>query len=158
MNEWMYVLPRVGYVTRRISSLCQECSDYLLRIRFYAYTILHIKITLNLNPMSQFLFNYISANAGLQLSSVATIPRLSFECNPLLYIRSLPRNEPFVITVDTPVRITTELLLFPRQRFRRFHRSVSSGFQACTSILKLWTFASLYSYFRRIMKSYLIIN
>jgi hypothetical protein len=30
------ILSRVGYVTRRISSLCQECSDYLL---FFAPTI-----------------------------------------------------------------------------------------------------------------------
>jgi hypothetical protein len=33
-----------------------------------------------------------------------------------MYVRALLRNEPFVITVDTSVRVTMELLLLPMQR------------------------------------------
>jgi hypothetical protein len=36
--------------------------------------------------------------------------------NPFLYSRPLLCNGPFVVTVDTPVRITMELLLLPMQR------------------------------------------
>jgi hypothetical protein len=35
----------------------------------------------------------------------------------LLYVRALLLNEPFVITVDTSVAVTMELLLLPMQRF-----------------------------------------
>jgi hypothetical protein len=47
----------------------------------------------------------------------ARLRLLSSEVNArlLIYLRALLLNEPFVITVDTPVRITTELLLLPRQ-------------------------------------------
>jgi hypothetical protein len=140
------ILSRIGYVTRLITSLCQGCSGYSLRIRFYTYTVLHITITLNLiqsNVSISVQLTSISADAGLQLSSVATIPTLlSSEVNArlLIYLRALLLNEPFVITVDTPVRITAELLLFPRQRFRRFHRSVSSRFQTCNIILEVQLF------------------
>jgi hypothetical protein len=71
------ILSRVGYVTWLITSRRQGCSDYLL---YFAST--HTQFTISqllsilCNPVSQLLFNYISANAGLQLSSVATIPRL----------------------------------------------------------------------------------
>jgi hypothetical protein len=42
---------------------------------------------------------------------------LTFECNPLLYMRPLLRNEHYVVTVETSVRITIELLLLAMQRF-----------------------------------------
>jgi hypothetical protein len=47
-NMQLNILSCVGYVTRPITSRCQGCSDYLLHIHFYTYTILHITITLNL--------------------------------------------------------------------------------------------------------------
>jgi hypothetical protein len=82
------ILSRIEYVTRRISSLCQECSNYLLRIHLYTSV----------------------ATVPRLLSSSTVIPRL------LIYLRALLLNEPFVLTVDTPVRITVELLLLPKRR------------------------------------------
>jgi hypothetical protein len=34
----------------------------------------------------------------------------------LIYVRALILNEPFIITMDTSVRVTMELLLLPMQR------------------------------------------
>jgi hypothetical protein len=46
------------------------------------------------------------------LSSMAVNAGLTRRmCYLLIYLRPLLLNEPFVVTVDTPVRITTELLL-----------------------------------------------
>jgi hypothetical protein len=96
------------YVTRLITSLCRGCSESLMNNHPYTVQSLHFTIQLLLM-------------AGSRLSSTATIPRLSFECNPpLIYLRPLLLNEPFLITVDTPVRITTELLSLPRQRSPAF--------------------------------------
>jgi hypothetical protein len=39
------IVSRVGYVTRLITSRCQGCSDYLLCIHFYTYTIHNLTIT-----------------------------------------------------------------------------------------------------------------
>jgi hypothetical protein len=63
-------------------------------------------------------FSTICVSEPIQLSLIAARLRLlSSEVNarPLIYLRALLLNEPFVITVDTPVRITIELLLLPRQ-------------------------------------------
>jgi hypothetical protein len=119
------ILSRIGYVTRLVSSLCQEFSGYLL---CYLYTLIHFTIIpLVLCVPLSWLTSSVGeptqlslAVVGSRLSSTATIPRLSFECNPLLYMWPLLRNEPFVMTVETPVRITIELLLLPMQRSSAF--------------------------------------
>jgi hypothetical protein len=122
------ILSLVGCVTRLISSLCQECSGYLL---CYLYTLIHFTIqyldcfsticvaeSIQLSLMAARLRVLSSAVNARLLSSITVIPRLlfsevnarlTFECNPLLYMRPLLCNEPFVVAVETSVRITVEL-------------------------------------------------
>jgi hypothetical protein len=79
----MKILSRIGYVTRRISSLCQECSGYLL---CYLYTLIHFSISISCSTI------YVGESiqlspltARLRLSSLATISRLlSSEVNARL--------------------------------------------------------------------------
>jgi hypothetical protein len=78
LHGFSNILSRIGYVTGLISSLCQECSDYLLSlnsaITLYNYTTSSVDESVRLSLMV----------ARLRLSPTAFIPRLSFECNPLL--------------------------------------------------------------------------
>jgi hypothetical protein len=82
--------------------------------------------TIQLSPMAARLrLTSFAVNARL-LSSITVIPRLlSSEVNArqtwlmcylLIYIRPLLLNEPFVVTVETSVRIIVELLLLAMQR------------------------------------------
>jgi hypothetical protein len=130
------ILSRVGYVTRLITSLCQECSGYLLS---FLYTLMHFTIThftvilLVLCVLLSWLTSSVGksiqlslAVAGSRLSSTATIPRLlSSEVNArptwimcyfLIYLLPLLLNEPCVVTMETSVRITIELLLLAMKR------------------------------------------
>jgi hypothetical protein len=50
------------------------------------------------------------------LSSVVNARLTQRMCYLLIYLRPLLLNEPFVVTVDTAVRITIELLLVAMQR------------------------------------------
>jgi hypothetical protein len=98
--EIKLILSRVGYVTRRISSLCQECSGYLL---CYLYTITHFTIvhftiqyldcfstiyvgeSIQLSLMAARLRVLSSAVNARLLSSLTVIPRLlSSEVNARL--------------------------------------------------------------------------
>jgi hypothetical protein len=57
----------------------------------------------------------LAVNVGL-LSSAANVRLTWLMCYLLIYLRPLLLNEPFVITVDTSVKVTMELLLLPMQR------------------------------------------
>jgi hypothetical protein len=50
------------------------------------------------------------------LSSKVNVRLTWLMCYLLIYLRLLLLNEPFVVTVDTSVRVTMELLLLPMQR------------------------------------------
>jgi hypothetical protein len=58
----------------------------------------------------------LAVNARL-LSSFTVIPRLTWRmCYLFIYLRPLLLNEPFVVTVETSVRVTMEVLLLAIQR------------------------------------------
>jgi hypothetical protein len=69
-SKYYYTVTCFGYSTRWITSRCQGCSGSLLR---FASTHIQSSISqlllISYNPISRFLFNCISANAGLQLST-----------------------------------------------------------------------------------------
>jgi hypothetical protein len=53
----------------------------------------------------------------VRLLSLAVNVRLTWRmCYLLIYVQALLLNEPFVVTVDTSLRVTMELLLLPMQR------------------------------------------
>jgi hypothetical protein len=54
-------------------------------------------------------------NARL-LPSAANVRLTWLMCYLLIYLRPLLLSEPFVVTVETSVRVTVELLLLPKQR------------------------------------------
>jgi hypothetical protein len=59
----------------------------------------------------------LSLDVSVGLLSLAVNVRLTWlMCYLLIYLRPLLLNEPFVVTVDTSVRVTMELLLLPMQR------------------------------------------
>jgi hypothetical protein len=127
-------MSRVGCVTRLMTSRCQGCSDYLLCIHLYTYTIRclnrcsteYLGGTIQLSPMAARLRLLSSAVNARLFSSITVIPRLlSSEVNAILtwlmcylliYLWPLLLNEPFVVTVETSVRITIDLLLLAMQR------------------------------------------
>jgi hypothetical protein len=100
----------------------------------YTYTIRHLNRcsteylggSIQLSPMAARLRFLSSAVNARLLSSITVIPRLTSSevnarltwlmCCLLIYLRPLLLNEPFVVTVETPVRITIELLLLAIQR------------------------------------------
>jgi hypothetical protein len=136
-NDGIYrrkILSRIGYVTRLISSLCQECSDYLLRIRFYTYTIFHITITLNLiqsnvsisvqlylgQCWTSTIFNGDHPKTLLRMQSPSYICGRCHAMNLLL--------SPWILLLV----LQQSYCYFLGNGLRRFHRSVSSGFQHVT--------------------------
>jgi hypothetical protein len=59
----------------------------------------------------------LSSEVSARLLSSEINARLTWRmCYLLIYLRALLLNEPFVVTVDTSVRVTMELLLLPTQR------------------------------------------
>jgi hypothetical protein len=121
-----FILSRVGYLTRLMTPLCQQCSGYLL---CFLYTLMHFTIThftvilLVLCVLLCWLTSSVgesiqlsSMAARLRLTSTATIQRLTWRmCYLHIYLRPLLLNEPFVVTVDTSVRVIIELLLLAMQ-------------------------------------------
>jgi hypothetical protein len=110
------ILSRVGCVTRQITSRCQGCSEYLLR---FASTLIQSSnsITVKLY-LGQYWTSTVSC--GVQAPTVSfggyfQTVFLRMYCL-LICLRPLLLNETFVVTVETPVRITIELLLLPMQR------------------------------------------
>jgi hypothetical protein len=90
------------------------------------YSTEYLGGTIQLSSMAARLRLLSSAVKARLLSSITVIPRLlSSEVNArltwlmcylLIYMRPLLLNEPFVVTVETSVRITIELLLLAMQR------------------------------------------
>jgi hypothetical protein len=126
------------YFTRLITTLCQECGGYLLRIRVYTYTILHITITLNLIQSN------ISISIQLYLGQCWTSTVFSGD-----YPKTVLRMQsPFYICgrchavnlLLSPWILLLELqqsyCYFLGNGLRCFHRSVSSRLQTCNNISK----------------------
>jgi hypothetical protein len=110
------ILSCVGRVTRQINSR-------RLRIqRFIERSLLHTQVQLSsLNSITWLLSLIRSLHFGGYFQTSLSLRRLMQDCLLRMYclllcLWSLLLNEPFVVTVETPVRITIELLLLHMQR------------------------------------------